>query len=318
MMKKKKKTKKNSKGRVSTKKTSANRRFLFLLPKPTSSPYSSQPLASPISAIEDSVGLVLANDDLLKGIISFLPAIQIPSCHFVSNAWNKATEKVPLGLRIEDRGKKHVWLYRPNWNLRKDGQSDRDEFLLPFYKIGSLPTRVRKRVTKLTLVMRMIDEHVNDYDLESMRDILKGFTNLEDLRVLSSLGDGDSFCSLFQRKNYFQRLHTLSISGYCFDIHSGLVVENEFNLRNHTEKCTRVNGSDIKDIVEAVPNLEHLEIIANAHGCNLTDLLPLSRPFELVTSHIWILYSPLYPRHILPFNQPAHKLLLLKDRYRGR
>jgi len=206
------------------------------------------------TAVDDPIESFFGNQDILAKIFEYVPVgKQLLSCSLVSKTWHATfSEKVPLKLRIEDRGNKQLWFFRPSWNLSRDGQSDRDELLYPFHKIGSIPSSVRMRVTELTLVMRMIPEHAEKYDLASMVDILKDFRNLEYLRIMSELGIGDIFCSLFIGKvNYFLRLRTLWISGYVLD-------------------------SRIRGLVKAAPNLEHLEISSRARGCDLTDLLPLA------------------------------------------
>lgn len=235
----------------------------------------------PASMINHPVESVLTNKDLLVQVFSFLPMNDIQACGFVSKIFYQVIEKeIPLKLRIEDRGKNLLWIFRPSWKLDKHGRSDRDEMVCPFFKIGSIPPKTRKRVNELTLVMRLVQERLDDYDLESMVDILKDFTNLEYLRVMSSLGPGDTFCSLFQHKSYFPQLRTVFISGYCLDVlganHPGLVrhpdgewLAKEFHFRTR--------GSTLQDIVQAAPNIEHLEICSEASGSNLRDLIPLSK-----------------------------------------
>jgi hypothetical protein len=206
------------------------------------------------TAVDDPIGSVFGNQDVLAKMFDYVPARdKLLSCSFVSRTFHATiSEKVPLKLRIEDRGDKQLWFFRPSWNLSRDGQSDRDEVLYPFYKIDSIPSSIRMRVTELTLVMRMVPEHAEKYDLASMVDILKDFRNLEYLRIMSELGIGDCFCDLFIGKvNYFLRLRTLWISGYKLDWR-------------------------IKSLVMAAPNLEHLEISSRARGCDLIDLLPLA------------------------------------------
>ena len=137
----------------------------------------------PASMIHHPVESVLTNKDLLVQVFSFLPMNDIQACGFVSKIFYQVIEKeIPLKLRIEDRGKNLLWIFRPSWKLDKHGRSDRDEMVCPFFKIGSIPPKNRKRVTELTLVMMLVQERLDDYDLESMVDILKDFC--ESCRVL--------------------------------------------------------------------------------------------------------------------------------------
>ncbi len=230
---------------------------------------------------------VLTNESLLFHLFSFLPKGEMQTCSGVSKSIHQVVQKMPLKLRIEDRGKKLLWIFRPSWKLDKDGQSDRNEMVYPFYKIGSIPPQVRNRVTELTLVMRLVKERLDDYQLESMVDILKDFTNLEYLRVMSTLGPGDAFCHLFKHKNYFPHLRTVFISGYCLDA----LGADFFGLgdveRSEAEEIAKkyhviTRGSTLLDLVQAAPNIEYLEVCSHAGGSKLEHLLPLAKSLRAI------------------------------------
>ena len=244
---------------------------------------------SSTSPIPYPTASVLTNENLLVHVFSFLPMREIPTYRHVSKAFNHAFQnEMPLKLRIEDRGKNLLWIFRPSWKLDKDGQSDRDEMVCPFYKIGFIPPYVRKRVTELTLVMRLVEEHLDEYQLESMIDILQDFTNLEYLRVMSNLGPGDAFCSLFQHKNYFPHLRTVFVSGYCLDfLAEEYVAHSEESEKKRWEVQVqdynvRTRGSSLPHLVQTAPNIEYLEICTRAQGSTLEHLLPLAKSLRAV------------------------------------
>jgi len=177
----------------------------------------------------------------------------------VSTSWRDAVRTIPLAMRIEDRNKNQIWYHRPSLNISDEYNKNEAPKTIncPLYNIGCLPMSVRGRVKKLTAVLRLAKQHTHRYDLNSIRDLLKGFSRLESLTLISELGPGDFFVSVFRHPNSLPSLRQLRVIQYLLH-------------------------GQLGHVVKAAPNLESLRTTTILEYCSLGELLPLSKSLRTI------------------------------------
>lgn len=194
--------------------------------------------------------------DITTNIISYLPMKeQIKSCMFVSIFWRDVINTLPLTIRIEDRNKHQLWEYDPILNVSSDGSLN-NEVHCPLYSIDVLPLSVRRKITKLTLVLRLVKKHTHRYNLDSILNLFEGFSKLEDLTIIRE-------SELYGLDVLNHPLPSLKKFKVAYDGYS----------------------QHIQSLVSVAPNLEHINT-HRLHYDDLGHLLSLSGSLQKIQTHV--------------------------------
>ena len=118
--------------------------------------------------------------EIVTNIIKFLPAQQqLRSCKLVSTTWREAADTLPLrNMRIEDTNKNQC-------SFHDIPEGDDTTVYCRLFNISSIPMSVRGQITKLIVVLRLVNKNMDRYDIDSISNLLEGFSMLEDLTIIS-------------------------------------------------------------------------------------------------------------------------------------
>lgn len=212
--------------------------------------------------------------EIVANIVQYLPTKQqIKSCMLVSTTWKDAVNTLPIkNMRIEDRNKNQIWFHQPSCRYIVDDATVH----VRFHKTGIIPMSVRERVTKLTVVLRFVEKYKYRYDLDTISNLLVGFSMLEDLTVVETTGCTykHHFCNIFRHPNSLPSLIKLKFLNFEFKFYD-----------------------DVLKFVKAAPNIEYLYSNIQLYERHYThDLLLLLKSLKKIqiacsTGRLWNTYS---------------------------
>ena len=123
----------------------------------------------------------------------------------VLTMWKDAVNTLTVHkMRIEARKKNQIWVQPPSYNISKH---DETTVHSQFHRTDIIPMSVQGWVTKLTVVLKFVEIYSNQYDLETITNILVGFSALEVLTIVHVANPCGTFCNLFCHPNGFPSHH---------------------------------------------------------------------------------------------------------------